>query len=58
MEGRGFLETAHHNRREALIVRGISDMIDGKAEADSSGSQQRAAKHAAAFVIKVIAKSF
>ena len=56
MEGRGFLATAHRNASEALIVRGISDLIDNKAASDKGGSQQRAAKHAAAFAIEVLAK--
>lgn len=56
MEGRGFLATAHRNASEALIVRGISDLIDDKAASDKGGSQQRAAKHAAAFAIEVLAK--
>lgn len=56
MEGRGFLETTGRNRTEALVVRGISDVIDRKAEADASGSQQIAARNAAAFALEVIAK--
>jgi hypothetical protein len=40
--------------REALIVRGISDLLSGKARADRKGSQEIAAKNAAAFTLCVL----
>jgi nucleoside phosphorylase len=48
MGGAGFLEGAHLNAGVmALIVRGISDLLDDKEQADHDGWQRRAADHAA-----------
>jgi nucleoside phosphorylase len=56
MEGAGFLSGAHLNLGvNALVVRGISDRIEGKAAADATGSQPRAARHAAAFAFQCLA---
>lgn len=55
MEGAGFLAAAHANRGvDALVVRGISDLIEGKAAADAEGGQPLAARHAAAFAFQVL----
>jgi nucleoside phosphorylase len=46
----GFLHGAYLNQHVcALVVRGISDLVDGKANADRTGSQERASRHASAF---------
>lgn len=57
MEGRGFLEAAYRHKSEAIVVRGISDLIDGKSEADARGSQPEAARNAAAFALEVAEKA-
>ncbi len=57
MEGSGILQAAHANQQvSALIIRGISDLIDGKREADEGGYQEIAVGHASAFAFEVLAK--
>jgi nucleoside phosphorylase len=57
MEGLGFLNAAEANRQiSSLVVRGISDLLDRKAKADATGSQNRAARHASAFAFQVLSK--
>ena len=56
MEGYGFLRALHaHAGRETLVVRGISDLLEGKGVTDSAGWQPTAAAHAAAFAIETLA---
>jgi nucleoside phosphorylase len=55
MEGLGFLRAVYQSPGiQALVVRGISDLLDGKAEADAGGSQLRAAGTAAAFAFELL----
>jgi nucleoside phosphorylase len=56
MEGSGFLRAVYANHAvHGLVIRGISDLLDGKEVADAGGSQERAAAHAAAFAFQVLA---
>jgi nucleoside phosphorylase len=56
MESAGMAQAAHlNNALPALTVRGISDRADGrKHDADAAGSQEQAARSAAAFAFAVI----
>lgn len=57
MEGRGFLHTTHGNEEvQALIVRGISDVMAGQSVIDVLHSQEIAARHASAFAFEILAK--
>lgn len=56
MEGRGFLEGVHINASvEGNVIRGISDLLSGKRNADRSGSQIRAADAASAVAFAILA---
>jgi adenosylhomocysteine nucleosidase len=55
MEGLGFLEACrHYPSIKSLIIRGISDLVEGKNLADKEGSQQYAANNAAEFVFGLL----
>ena len=55
MEGYGSMRAAFaHAGVQSLVVRGISDCISGKSDADKKGWQDKAAHHAAAFAAEVI----
>lgn len=57
MEGYGFLQAAYANPGvDALIIRGISDLIDNKSEVDAKNFQKLAANHASAFAFEILAK--
>lgn len=59
MEGYGFLQAAHANqqRASAIVVRGISNLIDSKrcSQKSESARQQKAALHASAFAFQILA---
>lgn len=56
MEGLGILRAGYANSEvKLLVVRGISDLINDKAEADKHGWQEVASAHAAAFAFEVLA---
>lgn len=56
MEAAGVARAAQHASVELLVIRGISDRSDGTKQAsDAVGGQKRAAQHAAAFAMGVIA---
>ena len=55
MEGFGVLTAVHASAKvQSLVIRGISDLIEGKSKADASGSQERAAGNAAAFTFQTV----
>jgi nucleoside phosphorylase len=57
MEGHGFHRAMHARAGvEALVVRGVSDLFDGKAAADAAGGQPLAVRNAAAFALEVLSR--
>ncbi|GAB3857100.1 hypothetical protein GCM10028822_30260 [Hymenobacter terrigena] len=55
MEGFGFLEASRqHQQVHALLVRGISDLVNNKGQSEALGSQPYASANAAAFTIGLI----
>jgi nucleoside phosphorylase len=56
MEGRGFLAATYANHQtNAIVIRGISDLLENKSEGDAKGMQEIAADHATAFAFEVLA---
>jgi len=54
-EGHGFLAAAYLNTTvEALVIRGISDLLVGKDKANDERWQPAASRHAAAFAIELL----
>lgn len=57
LEGHGFLKTTQvHQSVEALIVRGISSILDAPKYIDKIEYNELAAKHASAFAFEILAK--
>jgi len=55
MEGRGFLKGVRISHPvRGCVVRGISDLLSGKADADEAGSQLRAADAASAAAFEIL----
>lgn len=54
MEGYGFLHAGYANNADCMVIRGISDLIEGKVEADAGGSQLHASENAAEFAVRLI----
>ncbi|KWT75279.1 tetratricopeptide repeat protein [Candidatus Magnetominusculus xianensis] len=57
MEGIGFLTAAYANQEvQSLLIRGISDLIDGKELSDKQKWQEKAANNASAFAFHILKK--
>lgn len=57
MEAAGFGEAmSDYQTIPAINIRGISDLIDGKKQAEAAGSQPLAAAHAAAFAFELVSQ--
>lgn len=57
MEGYGFARAVYANGSlPGMVIRGISDLLDAKGEADARGSQPVAARRAAAFAFEVLSR--
>jgi nucleoside phosphorylase len=55
MEASGFAKSVEmHPKVHGLVIRGISDLCEGKSETDKLGSQEIAADHAAAFLVELL----
>ena len=56
-EGYGFLEVARRSQSvKAIVIRGISDLLDGKEAANKAGSQKLAARNASDFAFELLAQ--
>jgi len=54
MEGSGFLGGVRRFAGQGFVIRGISDLIDGKSAADKAGVRKQAVANAAAFAIEML----
>ncbi len=55
MESYGFLSAAQRKQVYATVIRGISDLVEGKDEAEEEGSKEIAMINASAFAFELIA---
>lgn len=55
MEGFGFLAAAHEEHTLAVVIRGISDLMEGKPNSDAEGWPEIAMINASAFAFELIA---
>lgn len=57
MEGYGFLRAVYgHSQVDALVIRGISDLIEDKTNTNDNSFQDIASRHASAFAFEVLAQ--
>ena len=56
MEGIGFMEAARPYQVEAIVVRGISDLLNNKEITDGEGDQEIAAVNAASFTFEMLSE--
>jgi hypothetical protein len=54
MEGHGMMTAAHMNEVPSAVVRGISDLLGNKAEAETANSQAMAAHRAASLLFQLL----
>lgn len=54
MEGAGFLQAVRVFASQGIVIRGISDLLEKKEEADNAGSQPVAASNAIAFAFQMV----
>lgn len=55
MEGSGFLvAVSHYHNVDGIVIRGASDLIDGKSHSDKAGVRKQAVANAAAFAFEMI----
>jgi nucleoside phosphorylase len=54
MEGSGFLGAVQRYGDKGIVIRGISDLIDGKSAADKAGVRKQAVANAVAFVFELL----
>ena len=57
MEALGFVRTLHaYPNIQSIVIRGISDLLDNKSEADESGAQEHAARSATTVAVSILSE--